>query len=77
MKKLENLGRSLSKQEQKKIMGGKGQVVCTCNGSDMDTIVCAYNDFSGAFHCSAIAINYCKSHGYSGVSCDYGGGPQK
>jgi hypothetical protein len=34
MKKLENLGKSLTKEEQKKIMGGPVGEACNCNNND-------------------------------------------
>jgi hypothetical protein len=70
MKKLENLGRVLNKEEQKKIIGGR-IAVCTCNGSDMDTVVCACVGFTQCFNCNVAAAQYCTSQGYRGVTCDF------
>ena len=70
MKKLERIGRSLNKEEQKKIIGGR-IAVCTCNGSDMETVVCGCVGFIQCARCTAAALSYCNSQGYSGVSCDY------
>lgn len=69
MKKLQNLGRALNKEEQKKIIGGR-IVVCTCNGSDMETVVCGCVGFSQCFNCHVAAAQYCQSLGYSGISCN-------
>lgn len=69
MKKLENLGRALNKDEQKKIMGGR-IMVCTCDGSDMDTVVCACVGIIQCFNCGVAAASYCKSKGYNSMSCD-------
>jgi hypothetical protein len=76
MRKFESLGRKLSRTEQRQIMGGKSQLVCTCNGSDMLTTVCPFETLTGLLNCFAAAGSYCSSQGYSGISCDGGSGPQ-
>jgi hypothetical protein len=69
MKKLQHLGRTLSKEEQRKISGGR-IMVCTCTGSDMDTVVCGCVGFSQCFNCGVAAAKYCTSKGYSGMACN-------
>jgi len=71
MKKLQGLGKALSKEEQKKITGGR-IAVCTCNGSpNMETVVCACVGFIQCAQCTLSAASYCQGLGYSGTSCDY------
>jgi len=73
MKKFENLGRSLSKDEQRKISGGKVSVICTCNNCNMETVVCSADSFGGTFNCMTGAHNYCTSIGCPNTSCDIAG----
>ena len=70
MKKLELLGKALSKDEQKKINGGR-IMVCTCNGSDLETVVCACVGVIQCANCGIAGLQYCVSHGYSGATCDF------
>ena len=74
MKKLENLGRKLSKNEQRQIFGGYIKVICTCNSCNMETVVCAANSLGGTLNCLTTASNYCSGIGCtSGTSCNVGG----
>jgi len=76
MKKLENLGRKLTRQEQKSIMGASenpGSIVCCCKlyGEEtMDCLVCSdHGQPSDCSNCANAAYNYCSSHGYTGTIC--------
>lgn len=66
--------RNLSRNEMKRINGGKGQTICTC-GNTMITTACSYNDLSGAIQCHVLAVQYCSGLGYDSVSCTSGSGP--
>lgn len=72
MKKFESLGRSLSKNEMKMVLGGVNTMACSCMDGDrtLDTVVCNYNSFGGAFNCGAGALKYCQStYGTGNMSC--------
>lgn len=74
MKKLQSFGRSLSKDEQRKIIGGYIKVICTCNNCNMETVVCAANTIIGSLQCANSASNYCNSIGCTaGTACNISG----
>ena len=74
MKKVQSLGRKLSKDEQRKIAGGYVKIICTCNNCDLETVVCAVNSFEGGLKCVHTASDYCRSVGCStGTTCDVSG----
>jgi aspartate 1-decarboxylase len=73
MKKFQCLGKDLSREDQKQIMGGKISVICTCNGSDLYTTVCYASTFKGTINCLGAASSYCQDNGYFGTSCDVNG----
>ena len=77
MKKFENLGRSLSKQEQKRIMGGtEGQAPCsvTCNTG---YYACCYSN--NGYQCNCVKNGdqppqTCTADGSNSSQCSIGGG---
>lgn len=77
MKKFQSLGKSLNKEEQKRIVGGVVQTMaCSCmvNGHPVDTVVCNYSDFNSYQYCSAQSYNYCSStYGTTTMDCSTGG----
>ena len=76
MKKIENLGRKLTKLEQKSIKGGDASldnIVCCCSlyGEEtMDCVVCSnHGQPNDCVNCANTAYNYCSSRGYTGTRC--------
>ena len=70
MKKFQNLGQALSKEEQRKISGGY-QLTCTCNDQYTMGIVCSYTSFAGMMSCQGNAARACASAGGTQMSCNY------
>ena len=70
MKRLRNLGKALSREEQKKILGGY-TLVCTCNDRYTMGIVCSYSGFGGMMTCQGNAARACVSAGGTNLTCSY------
>ena len=74
MKKMINLGRSLSASEQKQIRGGYNGTVCTCNscsdGDTMKTVICGADSLGGYWNCLVTSSRLCASWGCQGTSCN-------
>ena len=81
MKKFQSLGKSLSKSEQRSIMGGlvdqyeggSGSMFCLCvgSGSSADVVVCSFHSFSGWASCLSGSQNYCSSTYGGSTDCSF------
>jgi hypothetical protein len=80
MKKLKNLGRSLTKQEMRSLVGGfyapeyeggGGTMICAClgSGSAMDEVACAFHSLSGFSSCYSGSRSYCTNTYGGGTEC--------
>jgi hypothetical protein len=62
MKQMKTLGRVLSKNEQKEILGGdKMQTTCVCTGSQNNgaAFFCISSNLSGHISCNVQGVSYC------------------
>jgi hypothetical protein len=73
MKRISNLDESLNRKEMKMLVGGKLNFFCTCNGSNLETVVCSASNFQQTLGCTGIVAEFCKNHGYSGFTCNISG----
>ena len=69
MKKL-NLGKELSKNAQKKVIGGAATITCKKRYWPYDEV-----EFTSSWLNCGMAVAYCNGQQMDYVSCESGGGP--